>query len=128
MNSLSEEGLSKVTVWEDQYFINGIESGALLVKVIIRESDIDTNATIRNVRNKLSSLEKYLPTVGHDITKFNIYVKNLVSELASRGQVTQDLLINLLKVTPRLQIITSRSTSNSKEINTTRGKTSMLTN
>ena len=86
-----------MTVWEDQYFINGNESGALLIKVIIRESDIDTNAKILNVRNKLTCLDAYLPTIGHDIIKFNIYVKNLVSEIASRGQVTQDLLIHLFK-------------------------------
>ncbi len=72
-------------------------NGPLLLKVIICESDIDTNVTIRNVRNKLSNLDHYLPMIGYDIIKFNMYIKNLVSELHSRGEITHDLLINLFK-------------------------------
>ena len=42
-------------------------------------------------------LDMYLPTIGHDITKFNTYVKLLIDGLRSRGEVTNDLLINLFK-------------------------------
>ena len=44
--SLSPEGLSKVTVWEQDYMVEDMGSGTLLLKVIIRESDINTNATV----------------------------------------------------------------------------------
>ena len=97
MNSLSIEGTSKVSIWKDQYTINNISSGPCLLKVIIRESSIDTNATTRHIRQKLSSLEKYMPTIGHDITKFNMYVKDLLRQLTARGETTQDLLVNLFK-------------------------------
>ena len=65
--------------------------------MIIRESHLDTNATSTNIRTNLTKLDKYLPTIGHDITKFNTYVKILVEGLKSRGETTQDLLVNLFK-------------------------------
>ena len=49
------------------------------------------------VVNRLSALDVYLPTVGYNITKFNMYVKNLVDQLRARGEYTNDLLINLFK-------------------------------
>ena len=96
-NSLSEEGMSKVNIWESQYTVDNIQSGPALLKVIIRESLLDTNATVRNIRQQLSSLDTYLPTIGHDISKMNMHVKELIQKLTARGQTTQDLLVNLFK-------------------------------
>ena len=97
MASISKEGKRKILVWEDQYTINGLGSGNLLLKIIVRESHLDTNATSASIRTKLTDLDKYLPTIGHDIVKFNTYVKLLIDGLRSRGETTQDLLINLFK-------------------------------
>jgi hypothetical protein len=97
MNSISKEGKEKILIWEDEYHIDGYKSGTLLLKVIIRESHIDTNATTSNIRTKLSSLDTYIHTIGQDITKFNAYVKLLVGSLLARGETTQDLLTNLFK-------------------------------
>ena len=97
LNSLTVEGQAKVAIWEDDYMVRGEGSGPLLLKIIIRESDIDTNATIKSIRLKLSTLDQYMPTIGNDIPLFNMYVKTLVSDLAARGQVTTDLLVNLFK-------------------------------
>mmetsp|Transcript_35132 Transcript_35132/g.52225 ORF Transcript_35132/g.52225 Transcript_35132/m.52225 type:complete len:128 (+) Transcript_35132:539-922(+) len=72
-------------------------SGLWLLKVIIRESHIDTNATTSMIRLQLTQLDTYLPTVGHDILKFKAYVGMLVEGLASRGEKTHDLLANLFK-------------------------------
>ena len=96
MNSISKEGKKKILVWEDQYQIGRYGSGNLLLKVIVRESHLDTNATSASIRKKLTNLDRYLPTIGQDITKFNTYVK-LLDGLRSRGEVTNDLLINLFK-------------------------------
>ena len=38
-----------------------------------------------------------MPTIGHDITKFNMHVKDLLRQLTARGETTQDLLVNLFK-------------------------------
>ena len=97
MASISKEGKKKILVWEDQYTIDGYGSGNLLLKVIVRESHLDTNATSASIRTKLTDLDRYLPSIGHDILKFNTYVKLLVDGLKSRGETTQDLLVNLFK-------------------------------
>ena len=46
---------------------------------------------------QLSSLNTYINTIGCDITKFNVYVQNLLEGLAFRGETTNDLLSNLFK-------------------------------
>lgn len=70
----------------------------LLLKIIVRESHLDTNATSLSISTKLTTdLDRYLPTIGHDITKFNTCLKLLVEGLKSRGETTTDLLVNLFK-------------------------------
>jgi hypothetical protein len=97
MRSISKEGKKKILIWQDEYHIDGNKSGTLLLKVIIRESHIDTNATTSNIRTKLSSLDTYIHTIGQDITKLNTHVKLLIGSLQARGETTQDLLTNLFK-------------------------------
>ena len=101
MNSISKEGKVKINLWKDQYTvkINGVGyySGTMLLKVIVRESHLDTNATTATIRTKLSSLDSYITTVNCDISKFNQYVILLVDSLAARGETAQDLLSNLFK-------------------------------
>jgi hypothetical protein len=99
MASLSAEAKKKVLIWSDQYMIGHSPkgSGVALLKVIIRESHIDTNATTNQIRTKLSNLDIYMSTINSDIGKFNTYVKLLVQSLTARNQTTSDLLINLFK-------------------------------
>jgi len=97
MASISKEGKKKILIWESQYTINGLGSGNLLLKIIVRESHLDTNATSASIRTKLTDLDRYLPTIGNDITKFNTYVKLLIDGLRSRGETSHDLLVNLFK-------------------------------
>ena len=49
------------------------------------------------IRTQLSNLDLYLPTVGNDIEKLNAYAATLLEQLAARGEVTHDMLTNLLK-------------------------------
>ena len=97
MNSISTECKAKLTIWKKEYKCDNLPSGNLLLKILIRECHLDTNATVGGIRNRLSALDTYLPTVGYNITKFNMYVKNLVDQLRARGEFTNDLLINLFK-------------------------------
>ena len=103
-NSLTEAGRQKVLVWKKDFIISeptqdiaNQPCGSLLLKVIIRESHIDTNATTTAIRNKMSNLDDYIATIGQDITKFNAYVKSLVTSLEARGETSTDLLSNLFK-------------------------------
>ena len=80
MNSISKEGKDKIWIWEELHKIGDKVSGNLLLKIVARESHLDTNATTSLIRTKLSKLDKCLPTVGHDITKFNQHVALLLAE------------------------------------------------
>ena len=98
--SLLKDRKRKILFWEDQYIIGELDSGNLLLKVIVKESHLNTNSTSTSMSicTKLTVLDTYLRTINHDITKFNTYVKLLVDDgLRSRGETTTDLLTNLFK-------------------------------
>jgi hypothetical protein len=101
MASLTSEAKKKVIIWADQYQteVDGAKysSGVALLKFIICESHLDTNATTNQICTKLSALDTYITTINSDIGKFNQYVKLLVQSLLARNQTTSDLLINLFK-------------------------------
>ncbi|KAI2494628.1 hypothetical protein MHU86_19906 [Fragilaria crotonensis] len=99
MASLTNAAKKRISLWSDQYRIgdNDLCSGVALLKIIIRESHLDTNATTNQIRTKLSNLDSYILTVDSDIGKFNQYVKLLLQSLTARNQKTSDLLINLFK-------------------------------
>ena len=101
MASLTADARKKVTIWSDQYRIGDRDDstcgGVALLKIIIRESHLDTNATTNQIRTKLSNLDSYILTIDSDIGRFNQYVKLLVQSLTARNQTTSDLLINLFK-------------------------------
>ena len=69
--------------------VQDLPSGNLLLCVIIREKSA--------LRQKLNNLDVYMATINSDIAKFNQYVKQQIAILASRGEQTMDLLINLFK-------------------------------
>jgi hypothetical protein len=99
MASLTDDAKKKVSIWSNQYRIgeDNQVSGVALLKVIIRESHLDTNATTNQIRTKLSTLDTYILTINSDIGRFNQYVKLLLQSLTARNQTTNDLLINLYK-------------------------------
>ena len=97
MNSLTKEAYDLIKSHAEDYRVNGVESGVACLKVIIRESYIDTNSTSRHLRSLLGSLDKYMLAVSSDVTKFNAHVKSVVERLAARGERTEDLLANLFK-------------------------------
>jgi hypothetical protein len=100
MASLTSEVKKKVMIWADQYQvkINGARyNGVALLKIVIRESHLDTNATTNQIRTKLYNLDSYIITIDSDIGNFNQNVKLLIQSLSARNQTTSDLLINLFK-------------------------------
>lgn len=103
VNSLSLTGKAKLNLHRADYFMEelgggqSLPSGILYLKVLIRESFLDTNATTSSIRTKLSNLDSAILTYGNNVTKFNAYVNTLVQTLASRGESSQDLLQNLFK-------------------------------
>ena len=94
---MSKEGKAKAKIWKKDYRIGDKPSGNLPLKVLIRESYLDKNATTSGIRSKLANLHNYLQTVGHDISLLNMYVKRQVYFLRARGEHTRDLLMNVFK-------------------------------
>ena len=99
MNSLTDEGRAKLNIDDDLYTVGTSQrmSGACLLKILIRESHLDSNATSSMIRFKLSNLDEYLSEIDNDINKFHKYVKVLIDNLHARGETTHDLLANLFK-------------------------------
>ena len=65
-NSISIERLQHVQLWCNQYELNGLVSGECLLKVIIQESYLDSNATVSTLRLNLTNLDEYVLTNGTD--------------------------------------------------------------
>jgi len=99
MASLSPTGKSKINMHSNEYMLGDkqLPSGLALFKVVVRESYLDSNATTGMIREKLSALDLYMPTIGNDIIKFNNHVRMLLGALDARGARTFDLLTNLFK-------------------------------
>ena len=72
-------------------------SGNLLLKVLVRESHLDTNATTSWIITQLSSLDEYTMIIGSDIGRFNFHVQTLMGSLAARGETSTDLLTIFFK-------------------------------
>lgn len=97
MNSLSPAGRAKISIWASRYTISGVTAGVPLLKVIIMESDIDTQATAVYIRQQLSSLDDHMKKVDSDIAKFNQHVRTLIRDLRRRRESSTDVLTNLFK-------------------------------
>jgi hypothetical protein len=82
-NSLTTEGLAKVRINEAEY-IRGkplLPSGILFLKILIRESYLDSDATTSMIRTQLSNLDTYIGQVRNDVNKFNKHVQTLLEAL-----------------------------------------------
>ena len=98
MNSLSATGRAKISVWSTDYTMpNGQPDGLMLLKVIIIESDVDTQSTAAFILQHLAALDEYIVTVDSDIKKFNTHFKSLTRDLKRRRQQSTYVLNNLFK-------------------------------
>ena len=73
------------------------KNGPLLLKCIISEIFVDTRATVTLIRTKLSKLDTKMVELNYNVEEFNLYVNTLLTNLAARGEKTQDLFTNLIK-------------------------------
>ena len=92
-NSLSIEGKQKVMPFKADYTINDKPSGVLFLKVIVRESSVDSQATSTAIRKRMAELPNYIKDIGGDIMRFNRHVRLLVHQLRARGEKSNDLLV-----------------------------------
>jgi hypothetical protein len=117
MNSLSEKGKAKVRTWKHEYTCHGHLSGVLLLKVVIRQSCVDTNAATRHIRFKFARLKQTFAKMDHDVHKLNQYVRIWMDALSARGGTTDDLLDQLFKAyktSPDLDLVTYVATQRNR--------------
>ena len=76
---------------------NPIVSGTSLLKVVIHKWQVDMNATTSHIIKKLACIDTIVIDLHSNIKKVNDMVKALVEELATRGETTQHLVINLFE-------------------------------
>ena len=69
MKSLTKECLDNVRNKAALYTVNGIPSGTSLVRVLIQEARMDTNATIKRITSQISALPNYMEQVKSDVSK-----------------------------------------------------------
>ena len=96
-SSLTEACFHKISNEEAQFTEGGVQSAALLYKLLMAKAIIDTRATTYQFRSELSTLEAYMGTVGSNIELFNLHVRNARMGLKARGQSADDLILNLFK-------------------------------
>ena len=100
-NSLTEEAkLMVLSDYTDYTIVNDdgihINNGPTFLKVIIRNTTVDTRSTVYHLRENLKHLEVKMIELGYDIDQFNQYVTSQIEQLAARGETSSDLLLNLV--------------------------------
>jgi hypothetical protein len=95
MNTLTTDIQTTVNSKADAFIQDREPAGAYLLKTIIAQSQLDTNATAMIIRKQLANLETLMTKVDSNIVKFNEEVEKLVHSLAARGQKSDDLLLFL---------------------------------
>ena len=104
MNSLLVEAKTKVNICSKEYSIGSYKSGNILLKVVTRESHLDTNATTSQIMIQLRTLDDLMATCVHDISKFNGNGKVLLDLLKARGDTKIYQQNNFLRDTSRAAI------------------------
>ena len=117
MGSLTTMGKTKVILCSSKYMHAGRFSGPLLLKVIIQETSVNSNASFRQIRDNLTSLDSYMRFIKSDILAFNMHVRSLLDTLHSCGETTNDLLSNLFRGYKAASTPPSLSTSREKRNN-----------
>jgi hypothetical protein len=97
INSMTEAGKLKIMKESDAYYVDGILSGPLLLKLILKKSIIDSRATSANLREQRTTLDSYMASVACNVELFNQHVKEVVAGLRARGESTDELVVNLFK-------------------------------
>jgi hypothetical protein len=79
------------------YTLNGPPCRITYLKLLIQKAEIDTRTTASYIKRNLTQWDHYMvKEANNDITKFNEYVNDQLNTLATRGEISTDIIINLL--------------------------------
>ena len=74
-----------------------IEDGPMFLKIIKSRNTIDSRSTITYIRSTLSDLNRQMIRFNSNVTHFNDFVKAQLDALQSRGETSNDIMVNLFK-------------------------------
>ena len=95
--SLSSDAKGTINLRSDEYKATNERSGILLLKLIIAESQVETNATKLLWWTQLNSgMPDLMTKHGNDIKAFNDNVKEIQKKLRSKGEDPSQLMSQLL--------------------------------
>ena len=94
---MPESAHLKIVSESEKYMNDETPAGEFLFKLMMQNAVIDTRETATYLRDNLTNLDTCMYTVNSDIDTFNWYVKVNVDGLKTRGDCTEDLVINLFK-------------------------------
>jgi hypothetical protein len=104
LSSLTLEFLKLITSESSDYHLPSIVSsqgpvpaGLLLLKLIISQAHVDSQATVLHIQTLLTLLDTKMIELDLNIETFNQYVKAQIKNLLAWGETSSDLLINLFK-------------------------------
>jgi hypothetical protein len=95
LDSLTDTARTRVSLQRDLYQVDGTVDGPCFLKVILLTFYVETNATNFHLRQKLHNLPSKMTDLNSDVAAFNTYVRETVTDLASGGQTSTDLLVYL---------------------------------
>ena len=96
-NSVDDQTKRILANEESLYTSNGPPCGVTYLKLLLQKAEVDTRATASYIRRNLTQLDHYMVNEAkNNITKFNEYVNDQLNTLATRGETSSDIVINLL--------------------------------
>jgi hypothetical protein len=96
-NALDKRGHLCIVSEADSYTINKTDIGVLLSNLLVRKSNMDTQATASQLRAYLVNLDSYISTINSNIELFNQHVHINHDGLTARGGSSDYLITNSFK-------------------------------
>ena len=98
--SLSEEAKLMIIADYDDYVFETeggtkVCNGSSFLMVIIRNTTVNTRASVFHIRENLSNLEAKMLNISYYINEFNQYVTSQVKQIVACGETSSDQLISL---------------------------------
>jgi hypothetical protein len=97
LNSLTDEAKLMMLTLKEQYHVNNVPDGIMLLKAIIGRSSIDTKAKVLLLRESVSHLYIKMAEVKGNVREFNDHVSEVSAALRGRGHEVQELEMHLFK-------------------------------
>ena len=96
--SLSEEAYATVMSDRQDFQVQGVECGLLLLKVILSHSAVETTVDPDLIRTQLSRSAAKFAKLNYDVSSFNKWINLKVGQLRQHGKTSSDLGSHIMHV------------------------------